>query len=135
MNPLGVQDSEKGEEGANLPSPGFAGMSSELAAQAYRNDTSAATSRQFSLSRPTHESQWGLSMPARQQSANPFPAMARRLQNRFSGHQGFESACQGWCPMRIVETGGTSTKKPKALWVSLRALGARLNNSGESHGN
>jgi len=24
MNPLGVQDSEKGEEGANLPSPGFA---------------------------------------------------------------------------------------------------------------
>ena len=30
--------------------PGFAGVSSELAAQAYRNGTSAATSRQFSLS-------------------------------------------------------------------------------------
>ncbi len=79
MNPLGVQDSEKGEEGANLPSPGFAGDAAKQAAKAYRNGTSAATFPAIRLSRPTRVSQWGRNVPARQQSMNPFPAMARRL--------------------------------------------------------
>lgn len=52
MNPLGVQDSEKGEEGANLPSPGFADDAAKQAAKAYRNGTSAATFPAFSLSPP-----------------------------------------------------------------------------------
>ncbi len=96
MNPLGVQDSEKGEEGANLPSPGFADDAAKQAAKAYRNGTSAATFPAFSQSRPTRESQWAFSMAARQQSTNPVSAMARRLKTVSADTTGFESACQGW---------------------------------------
>ncbi len=76
--------------------PGFAGVSSELAAQAYRNGMSAATFPAFSQSRPTRESQWAFSMAARQQSTNPVSAMARRLKTVSADTTGFESACQGW---------------------------------------
>ena len=43
---------KKGEEGANLPSPGFADDAAKQAAKAYRNGTSAATFPAFSLSPP-----------------------------------------------------------------------------------
>jgi len=85
----------KGRQDYESHRPGFAGDAAKQAAKAYRNGTSAATFPAFSQSRPTRVSQWGRSVPARQESTNPVSAMARRHQNRCSGHVGFESACQG----------------------------------------
>jgi hypothetical protein len=70
---------KKGRQVAKPNRPGFAGSAAKRAAVAYRNDTGAAIFPAFSLSRPTHAVSGDRSMPARQESTNPAPAMARRL--------------------------------------------------------
>ena len=115
MNPLGVQDSEKGEEGANLPSPGFADNAAKRATQGYRNGNAVATFPAFSQSRPTRESQWAFSVAARQESTNVSDALPKPGRN--SGER--PNTCANGTPGRLA---GVSRIENRAWQYRVRGL-------------